>query len=132
MNSFQTPSESMDKPANREFTQNLFLRISDDLFGIWHKQGYWQPLNPAWEKVLGWTEEELRSHAGWELIHPDDRDSTIAHFTLAEAVECEHRMRHQDGSYRWLAWKLIPGDDGRLYGVGKDITETKRTAAQLK
>ncbi|MEQ8385216.1 MAG: PAS domain S-box protein [Coleofasciculus sp. A1-SPW-01] len=132
MNSFQTPSESMDQPANREFTQNLFLRISDDLFGIWHKEGYWQPLNPAWEKVLGWTEEELRSHTSWELIHPDDRDRTIAHFTSTEAVECEHRLRHQDGSYRWLAWKLIPVEDGRLYGVGKNITETKHTEAKLK
>lgn len=132
MNRFQTPSESIDQPANWEFTQNLFLRLSDDLFGIWHEDGYWQPLNPAWEKVLGWTEEDLRSQTSGELIHPDDRDSTIAHCTSAEAGECEHRIRHHDGSYRWLAWKLIPGDDGTLYGIGKDITETKQTQAALR
>ena len=35
-------------------------------------------VNPAWTKVLGWTEEELLTNPYADIIHPDDVGVTVA------------------------------------------------------
>jgi signal transduction histidine kinase len=43
------------------------------------------------------------------------------------------RLRHRDGSYRWLSWNITPErHQGLAFSVARDVTEAKRMAADMK
>jgi PAS domain S-box-containing protein len=98
--------------------------------------GYFKYLNPAWEKNLGYTGEELLSKKFLNFVHPDDRDKTVWEFeSLAagnQTVDFENRYTHRDGSFRLFSWKAtsLP-DEERVYAVGRDITERKQMEISL-
>ncbi|MCG5513893.1 GGDEF and EAL domain-containing protein [Ectothiorhodospira shaposhnikovii] len=98
-----------------------------------------------WKTQLGYAQEEIGSDyaSWWTLLHPDDREATEKQ--VAEYLKCadgrryvmEFRMRHKDGSYRWILAQgsLIHGPDGRpshMVGSHLDITERRRTEGHLQ
>ncbi|MDB6093625.1 MAG: multi-sensor hybrid histidine kinase [Verrucomicrobia bacterium] len=87
--------------------------------------------------LLGFPVAEALSFKWWlGQVHPDDRDlaaASLVQTRQAGASLTEYRMRHKDGSYRWVddARRLIRNDAGEpveLIGVLTDITERKRAA----
>jgi PAS domain S-box-containing protein len=93
--------------------------------------GYFKQLNPAWSKLLGWTNEELLDTPYLDFIHPDDHALTIAaaHDLRDNQQICsfENRYRCKDGSYRWLSWNAHPLTEQQLiFAVTHDITERKQ------
>jgi PAS domain S-box-containing protein len=96
--------------------------------------------SPAYQKVLGYSSEELMLTPAAEQIHPEDRQR------VAEAAEkarvtgrgerLEYRVRHKDGTWRILesVATAIPNQEGqteRLVIVNRDITERKRAEETL-
>jgi two-component system cell cycle sensor histidine kinase/response regulator CckA len=117
--------------AQREF-ERLWLYAPDPLC-IAGFDGYFKQVNPAWSRLLGWTDEELLSKPYSELIHPDDRVSMAAaeqRIFRGETVRgYENRYRCRDGSYRWFSSNAIPVVENRIiYGIVRDVTEEKRLA----
>ena len=55
-----------------------FFKLSLDLFCVATFDGYLVRVNPAWQTLLGLSEEELRSTPFMEFVHPDDRGPTAA------------------------------------------------------
>jgi PAS domain S-box-containing protein len=110
-------------------------RLSQDIFGVADTRGYFFRTNPAWEKVLGWTEEEIASTPFLELVHPDDLEKTREALAGLEAgksaLRFENRYRHKDGGYRHLSWSAVP-EHGHYYCVARDITEQTEQAAILQ
>ena len=102
--------------------------------------GYIKRASPAWERTLGWSEDELRAVPYTEFIHPDDRERAVAEVTAlaggAESQDFELRIRSRDGSYGVFLFNAIGvPDQGLLYAVAKDIThrgELERRAADLE
>src|SRR5438552_2796494 len=97
--------------------------------------GYFKELNPEWERALGFTLDELRAQPYVDLVHPDDRVSTLAEAAkLADGIETisfENRYRCKDGSYRWLLWTAgMSTEDELIFAVAKDITERKRSESE--
>ena len=100
-------------------------------------------LSPAWKRQLGYRDNELANDVATidELLHPDDRaqiadDRRRIDETDTEFYEDECRMRHKDGSYRWLFGRarVVRDDRGRavrMVGVDTDITERKRVEEAL-
>ncbi|HEY9653734.1 MAG TPA: PAS domain S-box protein [Coleofasciculaceae cyanobacterium] len=134
MNTPTTQMQLVEKLTQAESALSQFFRLSLDLFGIQGTDGYFKQLSPAWEKILGWTEVELRLRRGVEFVHPDDVEVTENAYRQchnSDVVEYENRYRHKNGSYRWLFWRVSQGDDGLFYSVAKDITATKQLEVAL-
>ena len=74
-----------------------FFTISLDLQCIATFDGYFTRVNPAWQRTLGYTSEELVTRPFLDFVHPDDRDSTIAVMsalkTGASVSDFENRYR---------------------------------------
>ena len=106
--------------------QERFFSVSLDLFCIANIGGYFQHLNPVWEKVLGYRIEELKANQFFDFVHPDDLASTQkALFQLAlqqELAHFENRYRCKDGSYRLLEWAAVLAGD-KIYAAARDMTE---------
>ena len=118
----------------RAQARGLTWKLSPDLLGALNSKGYFETANPAWESVLGWTEEEVVSMPIFDLLHPDDLEHTRAGFELTQvgqpALRFANRYRCKDGSYRWISWIGIP-EDGYVYCTGRDITAEREAEAEL-
>src|SRR6202158_3575641 len=109
--------------------------VSQDLLVVADRKGVWQTVNPAWTRTLGWSEAELLNRTSEWLEHPDDGGITRAQVKKLGAgettVKFESRLRHKDGSYRWLSWTGV-SDKHHNYAVARDVTAEKAAAERLR
>jgi PAS domain S-box-containing protein len=133
-------SEVQLELAERKQSQEVldrFFTDSLDMLCIADFRGYFKRLNPAWERTLGFTSDELCSRPFLDFIHPDDREITIAEMKQlsqgAHTISFENRYRCKDGSYRWLLWTATPLVSQQLiYADGRDITERKLAEESIR
>jgi PAS domain S-box-containing protein len=97
-----------------------------------------------WKRQLGFAEEEISPDVEeWRSrLHPEDRDRAwrILQSCREEGVanyQAEFRLRHKDGSYRWiLAQGLVEADPSgkpvRVVGSHIDFTSQKTHAAEIE
>jgi PAS domain S-box-containing protein len=129
-------NETLEQRVQAETRERLQIwNVSQDLLVIAGLDGTYLSINPAWTATLGWSEADLLGQSSQWLLHPDDRERTRAELDhLAKGrktLRFENRLRAKDGSYRWISWKAAP-DSGRIYSMGRDITEHKRAEAELQ
>jgi PAS domain S-box-containing protein len=95
----------------------------------------------SYQKVLGYSMEELKESSAFEQIHPDDRKSV--ELAAEEARQTgvgrplEYRVRHKDGTWRVLestasVIRNAKGEPQHLVIVNRDVTERKRGAEALR
>src|SRR5262244_3610423 len=136
------PAAKKQKKATPAFTatpeefRRLFA-MSIDMLCIGGFDGYFKLVNPAWERVLGYTMEELTSRPWLDFVHPEDREATVhegQNLTIGVSViRFRNRYRARDGSYRWISWRAKPDPERQLiYAVARDITEVRQTEEDLK
>jgi PAS domain S-box-containing protein len=117
--------------------RDRFFTLSMDMLCIVHLDGSFQRINPAFEKVLGFSEDELLALPLFEWVHPDDRAKTKAEYEKLSRGEVttfmENRFLCRDGTYKWVAWSYYPvPEDGLAFGVGRDITQLKQIQEMLR
>jgi PAS domain S-box-containing protein len=122
--------------AKLEEERNRFFTLSDDLYCVAGADGYFKEVNPAAERLLGFSAAELKSKPFVEFVHPDDRKATEEEAAkLADGgrtIYFENRYRTKSGDYKWLLWSAAPLVKDRLiYAVAKDITEHKKAEVRL-
>ncbi|MFT6590552.1 MAG: diguanylate cyclase (GGDEF)-like protein/PAS domain S-box-containing protein [Rhodoferax sp.] len=93
-------------------------------------------------ELLGYEPAELVDDSGfWSAhIHPEDAAPVWANLDLLfdhDQAFYEYRLRHRDGSYRWLLddirlFRDAQGEPTELIGVWVDTTERKLADAALK
>ena len=124
-----------EEVERRTLERDRIWHVSEDLLAVTNFQGYFLSLNPAWTRLLGWTEDEIKSMHVSELRHPDDAPHSMAGRTqLAQGVptvRMENRFRHKDGSWRWLQWTMTE-NNGLIYVAGRHVTAEKESAAALE
>ncbi|HEU5403143.1 MAG TPA: histidine kinase dimerization/phospho-acceptor domain-containing protein, partial [Terriglobales bacterium] len=119
------------RPNQSETEITDLLDLALDLICIAGLDGYFTRVNRAWTDLLGYTTEELLSQPWINLVHPDDRQATVAEATKVfqgyKTMRFRNRCRHKDGSYRWIVWTAAAPADGKFfYATGRDVTEAKR------
>ena len=119
----------------RTLERDRIWNVSEDLLAVSNFEGYFLSINPAWTRLLGWSESEIKSMNVSELRHPDDMAHSIAgREQLAQGVptvRMENRLRHKDGTYRWLHWAMTESN-GLIYLAGRHVTAEKEAAAALE
>ncbi len=96
--------------------------------------------SPAYQKVLGYSAEELSSTSSFEQIHPDDRHRVLEAAEHARRTgvgrTLEYRIRHKDGSWRVLESSASPildetGKAEKMVIVNRDVTARKHAEEKL-
>jgi diguanylate cyclase (GGDEF)-like protein/PAS domain S-box-containing protein len=144
--------------ARREIAERMkaeaALRVSEERYSLAVKgtnDGIWDwnlvtnecYLSPRWKSMLGFGEDEigLNPNEWLNRVHPEDREqlkaAILAHLQNREPhFEHEHRMRHKDGSFRWILTRGITlrdasGTPTRMAGSQSDITDRKLAVERL-
>jgi PAS domain S-box-containing protein len=119
----------------RTLERDRIWNVSEDLFAVSNFEGYFLSMNPAWTRLLGWSEDEIKSMHVSELRHPDDAAHSMAgRQQLARGVptvRMENRFRHKDGTWRWIQWTMTE-NNGLIYVAGRHVTAEKEAAAALE
>ncbi len=120
----------------REEVDRIY-NTSLDMVGTSDMEGYFQSLNPAWERTLGYSSDELMAVPYIEFVHSEDIEATLAEAEKldqgATTLQFENRYRCKDGSYKWLSWNtVVDVEAGEMYFVTRDISDQKQAEAQAE
>jgi PAS domain S-box-containing protein len=130
----------------RRSRERFELAVAGSQDGLWD----WNLLtdevyfSPRWKDIIGYEESEISNHVQeWiDRLHPDERERVLAanyahiHGTTPH-YEYEYRLRHKDGSYRWILARGVAlrdpaGNAYRMAGSHVDVTERRRVEEALR
>lgn len=121
--------------AERTRERDRIWRISQDILVVASAKGYLLSWNPAFTRILGWSEQEILPMPFSELVHPEQAQEladVMAKLASGQPVNrFRMRSRHKNGTYRWISWTLTPEEE-RLYVVGRDVTTDLEQAEILR
>ncbi|NYD89022.1 PAS domain S-box protein [Sphingomonas melonis] len=121
--------------AERTADRDRMWRLSTDLMLVARFDATITAVNPAWATLLGWSEDDLIGRAFLDLVHPDDRESTLDEVAALSdgltTLRFENRYRHKDGSYRHLSWTAVP-DQSFIHAVARDVEGERKAQAELE
>ncbi|MDD5044461.1 MAG: PAS domain S-box protein, partial [Candidatus Omnitrophica bacterium] len=120
-----------------EEERDRFFNFSIDMLSIFGFDGYFKQINPAFEKVLGWSRDELLAKPLIDFVYPDDRNDTIKqHKDLLQGkvvTSFENRYLCKNGSYKWISWNSFPLiEKNEVFSVARDITKEKQIIDEIK
>jgi PAS domain S-box-containing protein len=126
--------------AERDQLFQLISENAADMIALVDNEGRRLYNSPAYQKVLGYSPEDLKNTSSFEQVHPDDRERVLQAAEKARQTgsgqRLEYRVRHKDGSWRSLESTASPirnakGQTDKLVIVNRDITERKRAEELL-
>ncbi len=130
----------------RESEERLNFAIESAHLGLWDLNfvTYDVVHNRQWTEMLGFSRAEMDKPSSWwqERVHPEDSarvsKSSEDHVAgRAPYFDSIYRMKHKNGSWRWLhsVGKVVSKDSKgrplRMIGINEDITERKNTEEKL-
>ncbi|MBM3820048.1 MAG: response regulator [Acidimicrobiia bacterium] len=132
--------------ALRESERRLRLATEAANVGLWDADlianTVW--VSPEWKRQIGYADDEIEpTLREWpERLHPDDAAEAMAKVDrflagIEPAYANEFRLRHKDGTYRWIFARgaLVRDAQGRavrMLGAHVDVTELRQTEHRLK
>jgi PAS domain S-box-containing protein len=124
--------------------EKYFRALTDnalDTLTVLDREGRYSHNSPSIKRVLGYEPKELTGQSAFSLIHPEDLPGVLQGFDRClknpdQTITLEFRVRHQDGSWRYLEGvgqsRL---DDPDIAGVvvnSRDISDRKQAEAELR
>ena len=112
-----------------------------DIITVAGPDGRLQYVSGGVKNALGYTTEERHQSSIFDVAHPDDARQLREKFEKLTAGEIDrftyvYRVRHKDGTYRWLEAIYVSALDNPLIkGVvinSRDVTERRQAEHQLE
>jgi PAS domain S-box-containing protein len=120
--------------AARTAERDRIWQVAGDLLGVADMQGVWLSVNPAWSRVLGWSEEEIVGRSTAWIGHPDEsamnREQVTKLAAGAKTLAFENRLRTREGDYRTMSW-TVAAEDGKIYCTARDVTAERERQKEL-
>lgn len=109
-----------------QYDYEKFFDLSLDMLCIAGTDGYFKRVNVSFQRILGWTPEELTTKPFVDFIHPDDIESTLKEVeklaTGIPTISFRNRYLCSDGGYRYLQWSAYSEKKtGLVFAVAHDI-----------
>jgi PAS domain S-box-containing protein len=114
-----------------------FFYISRELMCILAVDGCIEKINPAFEKILGYTSDEVTGKSVFRFVHPDDLEQTRQKINELHTRKTAYptfinRTISQTGKYHWLAWRSIDIVGERIFAIARDVTLLKQKKELLR
>ena len=111
-----------------ELLQAIFDHIPV-MIALADRRGKLEWVNREWERVLGWSLDEVRGRDMLAEAFPDPvRQAEVASFVRRQPPEWrDFPTRIKDGRTLHTTWANFLLSDDRLVAFGQDVTERKRT-----
>jgi diguanylate cyclase (GGDEF)-like protein/PAS domain S-box-containing protein len=122
---------------------SLAVRAANDGLWDWNLKKSQIYYSPRWKHMLGYSDEQISDSPNEWLnrVHPEDiaqlKTNIAAHIKgLSAHFECEYRIQHSNGSYRWMLSRGMAVFSSnktavRLAGSQTDITSRKDAEIKL-
>ncbi len=126
-----------DRQSTKPDEGDRFFSLSLDMLCVVGFDGYFKRVNPAAEKIFGYSEAEMVGKLFIEFVHPDDRETTLQEAESVAAgnptIGFENRWRCQNESYKWVAWTVSSFcEEELMYAIGREITDRKLAQESLQ
>ncbi len=123
------------KVAERTAERDRMWRLSKDILLVADFDARLTAVSPAFTSILGWQAGEVIGQSFLDLVHPDDRETTVRQVSAlsagAHVFRFENRYRRKDGSYCSLSWTASP-DASYIHAIGRDITADIEQAEAMR
>jgi PAS domain S-box-containing protein len=118
-----------DRDLSQEDESLEFFELSPDICCILTPKGNIVRVNPATERILGYSSRDLGGMNVLGLVHPKDEERFAKALDElsnepAPFSQVEIRFRAAGGAYRWLRWNATR-QDRRIFATAYDITESR-------
>jgi len=130
-----------NRMAEREELFRLISENAADMIAVVDTDGRRIFNSDAYQKVLGYSAEELKNSSSMDQIHPEDRERVRAAAEEAQRTgigkNLEYRIRHKNGTWLLLeSTSSVIGDSAgvpeKLVIVNRDITARKQASEALR
>ena len=129
----------MSQESSTEYSYSFekLFSLSLDVLYIVGSDGYFKKVNPAFQRIMGYSEEEFISKPFLDYIHPDDMGSSLEAFKKVKEGEAlvnfVNRYRDSSGKYHIFSWTAaIEVETGLIYGAARDVTNQSQIEGKLK
>jgi PAS domain S-box-containing protein len=117
-----------------ENERDLFFELCPDLLCVANTDGHFKRVSASFERILGYSRDELYARPFLEFVHPDDREATTAEVRKLSqgipTIRFENRYLAKDGRVRWLEWEASPAN-GVIFATARDVTEQRELRRQV-
>ena len=124
--------------AQSEQRFRALIEQAPDGIVIFGASGRIEYASPTTTRIMGFLASEIIDQDPASLTHPDDLEALVTELQRAiqspgQTIQAAYRMRHKDGSWRWLESNIsnffaVPGIQGLVFNF-RDITERKLAEA---
>jgi PAS domain S-box-containing protein len=129
----------LPSPQSETAHAERLFALSQDLLGAAGADGRLRWVNAAWERLTGWTPEELYARPYLEFLVEADRAKVarfadrLAQLPMGVSLQVETRALCKPGGYRWLrvSAAVAGGEEPLVYLSGTDVTDLHEALEEL-
>jgi diguanylate cyclase len=113
------------------------LDLLPDAACVVDAEGHFLYVSASFERIFGYTSKEVLGRRIFDLVHPDDRATTIQQAERVTGGALQHHFRnrymHKDGHTVDIQWsaRWVP-EYGVRIGVAHEVTELRRAERELE